>query len=329
MKILAFDVCDYEKMAFAKYEKELGLDITYTPKKLNSETKEMIRGYAGVTFLGHSPITRDVLETMKKYNVKYAAGRTIGFDNIDIESAKEFGIRVSNARYDPYNVADFTVMLMLMLMRRAKVSICGALVNDFSLDSLKGREMRNMTVGVVGTGRIGSLLIKNLSGFGCRILANDRYENEEIKDLVEYVDLDKIYEESDIITLHVPLTRENYHMINKDTISKMKDGVILINTARGALINCQDLINALENEKVGGAGIDTIEGEEGIVHVRIGTEIIDKRDLLYLKQFPNVIFTQHYAFFTEEAISDMVKSALYSLNYFNKGEKNPFEVCIK
>ena len=326
MKILAFSVCDYEEKAVKSFEKELGLDITYTDKELNSDTKEMVKGYDAVTFLGHSMLTRDVLETMSKYNVKYAAGRTIGFDNIDIKAAGEFGIKVSNAKYEPHNVADFAVMMMLMLMRKAKISICRALVNDFSLDSLRGREMRSMTVGVIGTGKIGSLLIKNLSGFGCRILAYDKFKNERIKDLAEYAELDKIYEECDIITLHVPLTDENYHMINEEAISKMKDGVLLINTARGPLIDCEALISALESEKVGGAGIDTVEGEEGVAHVRIGTEIIDKRDLLYLKQFPNVILTQHYGFFTEEATDDMVKSALYSLNYFDKGEENPFEI---
>lgn len=134
--------------------------------------------------------------------------------------------------------------------------------------------------------------------------------NPAIRDMAEYVDLDTIYREADIISLHVPMTEENYHMINKDSIAKMKDGVILINTARGALINSEDLIDALEKEKIGGAGIDTVEDEEGIVHVHVGTNIVEKRSLLYLKQFPNVVFTQHYAFFTEEASESMVRCGI-------------------
>ena len=326
MKILAFSVCDYEENAFARFEKEMQLDITYTTKELNQDTVDMAKGYDGVTFIGHSVVDRLVLEKLHSYGIKYVAARTIGYNNIDMDAAKELGIHVSNARYEPHNVADFTVMLMLMLVRKAKISICRALVNDFSLESMKGREMRSLTIGIIGTGRIGALTARNLSGFGCRILANDKYENTGIKDIVEYVDIDTLYKESDIITLHMPLTEENFHMINKDSMAKMKDGVILINTARGQLIDTEDLITALESGKVGGAGIDSVEGEEGVAHVCVGTRVIDKRTLLYLKQFPNVILTQHYGFFTDEATSDMVKSALVSLTCFGNGQENPYQV---
>lgn len=327
MRILAFSVADYEEAAFLRLEKQYGVEITCRKEELTEETMNLVSGeYDGVTFLGHSKITRKVLMKLKEEGICHIATRTIGFDHIDLEAAKELGIHVSNARYEPYNVADFTVMLMLMLMRKAKISICRALVNDFSLDSLKGREMRSMTVGIIGTGRIGALTIKNLSGFGCRILANDKRVNKSVEGLAEYVDIDTIYRECDIISLHMPITDENYHMINKETISKMKDGVILINTARGALIDSDDLVEGLESGKVGAAGIDSIEGEEGVAHVCIGTEIIDKRNLLYLKQFPNVILTQHYGFFTEEATSEMVRCAVVSLLYFYEGKENPYQV---
>lgn len=326
MKILAYSVCDYEEQAFLRLEKEMQLDITYTSKELDSHTVEMAKGYDGVTFLGHSVVNREVLTKLKEYGIQYIAARTIGFNNIDMDAAKELGIHVSNARYEPHNVADFTVMLMLMLLRKAKISVCRALVNDFSLESMKGREMRSMTVGIIGTGRIGTLTIKNLSGFGCRILANDRHIRKDLQGLVEFVDVDTIYKECDIISLHMPLTDENFHMIDDQAIAKMKDGVILINTARGPLIDTEALIAGLESGKIGGAGIDSVEGEEGVAHVCVGTKIIDRRTLLYLKQFPNVILTQHYGFFTDEATSDMVKSALVSLTCFGNGQENPYQI---
>lgn len=186
--------------------------------------------------------------------------------------------------------------------------------------------MRSLTVGVVGTGKIGSTVIKNLSGFGCRILACDKYRNPAVEELAEYVGLDTLYAESDIITLHTPLNDENYHMINEETIRKMKKGVILINTARGQLIDTESLIKALEEEHVGGAGIDTLEEEAGIMHVHVGTKIVDKRSLLYLKQFPNVLYTQHYAFFTKEATESMIRCGITSIQSGVRGEATLCEI---
>ena len=315
MKLIAYDVIE-----------ELGVELILEHRSLTPETLALAEGCEGVSVIGYSRVTRNILEGLKSMGIFQLSTRTVGFDHIDVKAAKELGIHVSNARYEPYNVADFTVMMMLILLRKAKISICRALVNDFSLDGLKGRELRSLTVGIIGTGRIGSTVIHNLSGFGCRILACDSYMNPAIRDMAEYVDLDTIYREADIISLHVPMTEENYHMINKDSIAKMKDGVILINTARGALINSEDLIDALEKEKIGGAGIDTVEDEEGIVHVHVGTNIVEKRSLLYLKQFPNVVFTQHYAFFTEEASESMVRCGIQSIYNGASGMENPFEI---
>ena len=326
MKIVAFDVADYEQSAFDHWKQAEDLELLCLPDRLNEKNAALARGAQGVSFLGHSKMTRPVMEALRAEGVAFLSTRTIGYDHIDLETAKELGLRVCNASYSPYNVADFTVMLMLMLLRKAKVSVIRALVNDFSLDDLQGREMHSLTVGVIGTGKIGCAVIRNLSGFGCRILCHSRSENPKLQGLAQYADLDTIYRESDIITLHLPLTESNYHMINRETIAKMKDGVLLINTARGALVDSEDLIKALESGKVGGAGIDTLEEEEGVCHVRVGTTILDKRTLLYLKQFPNVILTQHYAFFTKEAAQDMVDSSLQGLCAFARGEQNPREV---
>lgn len=326
MKVMAYEVKDYEINAFQFYAKELNMEIAYSSDTLTMENIDQTKGIAYVTISGMGKITAEILNVLKKNGVEFLAARCIGYNHIDLEAAKKVGIHISNAMYSPNNVADFAVMLMLMLIRKVKVSICRATVNDFSLVGMQGKEMHSLTVGVIGTGRIGATVIQNLSGFGCKILACDKYPSKQISALAKYVDQDTLYRESDIITLHMPLTNDNYHMIDKDSIAKMKDGVIIINTARGGLVNSQDLITALEEEKVGGAGIDTLEDEEGICHMDHNLEIINHRDLLYLKQFPNVILTQHYAFFTDQAVDDMVKSALYSFTYFINGESNPYEV---
>ncbi len=328
MKVISFETKEFEKTAFQAAQ-ALGLDIRHTPDTLTADNIGLAAGCQGVTTLGFSDLGPVSLKRLAELGVRYLATRTIGYNHIDLDTARNLGIRVSNARYDPYNVADFTVMIILMLLRKAKVSVCRALVNDFSLDGMLGREMHNLTVGVVGTGKIGRAVIQNLSGFGCRILAYDPYVRPDQVPLARFTDLDTLYRESDVITLHMPLTDENRHIIDKNAISRMKDGVLLVNTARGGLINTDDLIRALEEEKLGGAGIDTIEGEEGICHIDLRTRIVDRRNLFYLKQFPNVIFTQHYAFFTEEATAAMVRSALESLTLFRDGKPNPYEVCVK
>ncbi len=313
MKIYLYDVALFEQEIIERIKGESSDEILTSADHLTMETLEHAKGFDGVSVLGYSQINKEIMTKMKEYGINHISTRTIGYDHFQVEEAKKLGISMYHAYYSPNNVADFTTMLMLIMLRKAKISICRSLVNDFSLDGMMGREMRSLTIGVVGTGKIGATVIKNLSGFGCKIIAFDRYQSEEVKKLAEYVELEKLYQESDIITLHTPLTQENYHMINKETMMKMKKGVILINTARGGLIDTDDLIQGLEEEYIGGAGIDTIEEEEGIMHIHVGTKIVNKRRLMYLKQFPNVLYTQHYAFYTQEATESMVHCGLQSL----------------
>ncbi len=313
MKIYVYDMTDFEKDILEEVQSTSDDEITLTREHLSLDTLDLAKGYDGVSVLGYSKIDRELLEKMKEYNIMLVATRTIGYDHFDVAAAKELGIKMYNAYYSPNNVADFAVMMMLVMLRKAKISICRALVNDFSLDDMMGREMRSLTIGIIGTGKIGSTVIKNLSGFGCKIIAYDKFENPELEGLAEYVDLDTLYASSDMISLHVPLLEDNYHMINYETIHKMKPGVVLINTARGALINTEDLIRGLEEHYVGGAAVDTVEEEMGVMHVDVGTRIVNKRSLLYLKQFPNVLYTQHYGFFTEEAVNSMINCSIEAL----------------
>ncbi len=313
MKIYVFDTADFEIQTLEKLNKSTDSEIVIRRDSLTMDTVSEIYDGDAVSVLGYSRINRELLLELKALGINHISTRTIGFDHIDVASASELGMHVYNAYYQPSNVADFTVMMMLIMLRKAKISVCRALVNDFSLDGMQGRELRSMTVGIIGTGKIGATVIKDLSGFGCKIYAYSHHEREDLSGLCQYVDLETIYRECDIISLHIPLTDDNYHMIDRDALYRMKKGVILINTARGQLIDTEDLIAALEDEQVGGAGIDTLEEEAGIMHVDVGTRIVDNRSLLYLKQFPNVLYTQHYAFFTEEATTSMTTCGVTSL----------------
>ena len=328
MKIYVYNKLPFETQVLNLLANSTQDTITVSEDCLTLETLDRAKGFDGVSIVSYSKITSAELDKMKELGILYLSTRTIGFDHIDVQYAQKIGIHVFNAYYQPYNVADFAVMQMMNLMRKTKISICRALVNDFSLDGMQGREMRSMTIGVIGTGKIGSTVIQNLSGFGCKTLAYDLYQNAEVAQKASYVDLETLYKESDIITLHCPLTDKNYHMINAESIGKRKDGVLIINTARGQLIDTNALITALETGKVGGAALDTIEEEDGIMHVHVGTRILDehKRNVLYIKQFPNVIYTQHYGFFTQEATESMTRSGVTSIQKAFAGEKLKNEI---
>lgn len=328
MKIAAFDVQNFEDRYFTEAP-SYGHEISISRDKLTEENVSLVKGCTGVCILGYSKLDENLMETLAKAGVKYVATRTIGFNHIDLNAAKKFGIKVSNAHYSPYNVADFTVMLMLMLLRKAKISVMRALVNDFSLDEMIGRELRSLTVGIVGAGKIGKTVMQNLSGFGCKILCYDPFvDPSSLPANAESADLTELLQNSDVVSLHIPYTKENRHLLSRERIAMMKRGALLVNTARGELVDTDALIEAIESGQIGGAGIDTIENEEDVCHVDLRTHVVAKRDIFYLKQFPNVIYTPHQAFFTEEATSAMVKSSLESMRLFESDQSNPYEVKL-
>ena len=258
-----------------------------------------------MTYIGEG-----ILAACSERDIRYLATRTIGYNHIDLAAAKRLGIHVCSVTYDPNGVADFTIMMMLLCLRSYKQALWRDQVNDFSLNGLMGRELRDLTAGIVGTGRIGACVARELQGFGCRILGCNPHEKEEHRYLLIDVSLEKLYERSDIIPLHVPLTEKTRHMINRDSIAKMKDGVILINCSRGALMNAEDLIDAVESCKIGTLGLDVVENDEQIVHRDLRTDIFSDRDMAYLRQFKNVVHTPHVAFYTNEAVHSMVYGAV-------------------
>lgn len=307
MKIFAFSVREDEREAFARFSKETGAEVILSEETPSLENTELVTGCEGISVLGMGQIDRPLLAQYQKLGVRFVSTRTIGYNHIDLNAAKELGISVCNASYPPNGVADFTVMMILMCLRHYKQAMWRGQVNDFSLQGLQGRDLKDLTVGIMGTGRIGLQVLKNLSGFGCRMLAYDVRKNPEAEKLAEYADLETIYRECDIISLHMPLLPSTHHIINEESIAKMKDGVILINCARGGLTDINALVDGIESEKIGALGMDTVEGEEGIVHEDRRTDIISNRNWFYLHQFRNVIMTQHMAFYTREAVESMVR----------------------
>lgn len=310
MKLFAYEVRPDETAAFNRIEKELGVTIARTHKTLTPETLSLSAGCDAVTVLGHSQLNSAMLTLLKEAGITVLSTRTVGCNHIDLSAAKELGIRVCNTNYGGECVADYTVMMLLICLRNYKPALWRMQVNDYSLNGLQGRQVGSLTVGIVGTGRIGRQVMQNLSGFGCKFLCYDPFPHPEAAAMGPYVSLDEIWANCDVITFHTPLTKESFHMVNRETIAKMKPGVILINTARGELMDVEALIEGIENEKIGRLAMDVFDAEEGIYHENLRDRIIKNRSMAYLRQFPNVIMTPHIAFYTEEAVESMVQGGV-------------------
>ncbi|HIW13885.1 MAG: D-isomer specific 2-hydroxyacid dehydrogenase family protein [Acutalibacteraceae bacterium] len=326
MKLTVFEVRDDEKGFLQQAAKRVGVTLALSDQSLTDQTLSLIQGSEGVSILGDSRMDEKLLAKLKDKGVKALSTRTIGFNHIDLAAAHRVGVRVAHASYPPNGVADFTVMLMLLTLRNYKPAMWRQNVNDYSLMGLRGRELRSLTVGVMGTGSIGRTVLQNLSGFGCRLLAYDKYQDARVAGLARYVPLETLLRESDVISLHMPLTPETDHIIDRKALDKMKDGVVLINTARGALTDIYALTEGIETGKIGALGMDVLENEEGIYHNDLRTDIIKNRDMVYLRQFPNVVLTQHMAFYTEESVRSMADCGVETLFQMLSGEKCPLEL---
>ncbi|MDE7017661.1 MAG: lactate dehydrogenase [Lachnospiraceae bacterium] len=327
MRVTVYNCRNFdEKELFLKYEKELGIELVLCADAPDLENISLAKGSECVDIIT-SKITREMMKAFHENGVQYLTTRTIGYDHIDLEAAREFGIKVGNAPYGPNGVADYTVMLILMSIRKMKRILERTMIQDYTLAGVQGRELKDLTIGVIGTGRIGRTLIHNLSGFGCQMIAYDLHEQEEVKPYVEYVSLEELFAKSDVITLHTPLTDENYHLIDAKSIASMKDGVVIINTARGALIDSEALINAIESGKIGAAGLDVVENEFGLYYYDHKSDILNNRELAILRGFPNVTVSHHMAFYTDNCVETVVRDSLLSCKLFMEGKENPWEVA--
>lgn len=326
MKLFVYSYREFDEAEFfQKFAEEYHVELGICHDAPTMENAYLAEGYPYVSIIT-TKIDEELMNRFHALGVKMISTRTIGYDHIDLEAARKCGISVGNVMYSPECVADYTVMLMLMSIRKMKRIMQREEINDFSLPGIQGKEMPNFTVGVIGTGRIGRAVIRDISGFGCKIYAYDQYENDEVKKYAQYASLDEIYEKCDMITLHMPLTKENMHLIDEKAIQKMQDGVVLINTARGGLIDTKALIDGLESCKIGAAGLDVIEDEFGMYYFDRKADVLSKRDLYILRGFPNVIVTPHMAFYTDQAVSDMVKHSIESCMLHEAGKDDPCRV---
>lgn len=320
MKIFFYALREYDEQKYVeKFAGQYSFEYGFTSAYPSMDNVQLAKGYDAISIITN-PMYPEILKAFHDVGVRYISTRSIGYEHIDVDYAHSLGMRVSHVVYSPNSVANYTIMLILMACRNMPWIMKKADCQDYSLKGKVGKELSTSTVGVIGTGNIGRTVVKHLSGFGCRILAYSLYEDEEVKKYAEYVSLDELIKQSDIITLHVPGNAENTHLIDAAAFEKMKDGVIIVNTARGLIIDTQALIAALKSEKVGFAALDTFEGEAGLYYLNKETQRLDNDNMALLKSFPNVILSPHMAFYTEQAVSDMVENSIKGLLGLESGD---------
>lgn len=325
-KVFFYTLRPFDELGIAqKLAKQMGIEFGYSTEYPTLENAALAEGYDAVS-VTPCDMSAPMLQRFHDLGVKAVCCRSIGYDHVDLEKARELGMQVANVDYPPNGVANFAIMLMLMSLRRAGHILKRGEVQDYSLKGKIGRDISNCTVGVIGTGRIGRTVLQHLSGFGCRLLAYDLYPNEDVKKVAEYVPLDTLFAESDVITLHTNATEENHHLLNAAAFAKMKPGVTIINTARGKLIDSDALLAALESGQVGAAGLDVLENENGLYYYNRMGDVIPNPELAALRSMPNVILTDHTAFYTHEDVESMVRGVLESADAFAKGEPTRHDV---
>jgi D-specific alpha-keto acid dehydrogenase len=305
--------CDQDEAGvFRDLAPRLGVVPTITAAPASEANVELARGNRCISIGHKTDVTNSTLLAFSEAGVRYISTRSVGCNHVDVAYAKSVGICVETVAYSPDSVADYTLMLMLMVVRHAKSLIRRADVHDYRLGEVRGRELRDLTVGVIGTGRIGAAVIDRVRGFGCRTLAYDKRP----KTSAQYVSLGALLEQSDIVTLHTPLTAETHHLLDRRRIERMKPGAVIVNTGRGALLDTGALVSALEGGRLGGAALDVLEGEEGIFYADCSDRAIENQLLLRLRELPNVLISPHTAYYTDHALRDTVENSLVNCLHF-------------
>ncbi|RLK58786.1 D-isomer specific 2-hydroxyacid dehydrogenase family protein [Actinokineospora cianjurensis] len=314
--ITVYGCAQDEAALFRAVAPRLGVEPTITEAAVSGASVELAIGNRCVSVDHKTRIPNPVILALSRAGVVYVSTRSIGYDHIDVEYAASVGITVENVTYSPDGVADYTVMLMLMAVRNARATVRRVDVHDYRLTGARGKELRDLTIGVVGTGRIGSAVADRLRGFGCRIVAHDRFPT------ADRVPLDELLRLSDVVTLHTPLNADTHHLMDQCRIARMKQGAVLVNTGRGSLVDTEALVAALESGKLGGAALDVVEGEEGIFYADCRTRPIGNKALLRLHGLPNVLISPHTAYYTDRALGDMVENSLLNCVDFESGEQH-------
>ncbi|MEU6375174.1 D-isomer specific 2-hydroxyacid dehydrogenase family protein [Streptomyces sp. NPDC046909] len=311
-----------EAVLFRELAPGLGVRPTITTAPVSESNTELAAGSRCISVGHKTPISPATLRALGRAGVRYISTRSIGCNHIDVEYADSIGILVENVSYSPDSVADYTLMLMLMALRDAKSTVRRTDMHDYRLSEVRGRELRDLTVGVIGTGRIGAAVMDRLRGFGCRILAHDHRPVNLPGSAVEYVPLDELLRRSDLVTLHTPLTTATHHLLNRQRLARMKNDALIVNTGRGGLIDTEALVQELEIGKLGGAALDVVEGEEGVFYCDCRYKPLESKALLRLQELPNAVISPHTAYYTDHALRDAVENSLTNCLTFESRNQN-------
>ncbi len=326
-KIAFFDAKPYDKIQFDALKAQYDLEIKYFENKLNEDTAALAKGCEGVIAFVNDDINEEVINQLHDLGVSIIGMRCAGYNNINFKAAFNKVHIVRVPAYSPYAVAEHAVALLLTLNRKIHKAYNRTRDFNFSLNGLTGMDLYGKTVGVIGTGKIGQVFINICKGFGMKVIAYDPYPIPNAD--FEYVDFDQLCQLSDVISLHCPLTEQTHHILSKESFDQMKDGVIIINTSRGALIETESLLEALKSYKVGAAGLDVYEEEADLFFEDLSNIIIQDDVLARLVSLPNVIMTSHQAFLTQEALEQIAEITLNNLKSYFEGEPLPNEICYE
>ena len=331
MKIAFFDTKPYDKPSFDKYGEAQGISFKYFETKLNEDTVDLANGFDGVCVFVNDTVNAAVIDRLCEMGVKLVALRCAGFNNVDMKHAfgKVHVLRVP--AYSPYAVAEHTMAMLLTSIRRIHKAYIRTRDFNFSLSGMTGFDLHGKTVGIIGTGRIGRVFIDICRGFGMRVLAYDKFQYEGLDngDTVRYVSIEELFEGSDIISLHCPLTEETYHIIDEKAIGRCKRGVVILNTSRGALVDAEALLAGIKSRQVGAACLDVYEEESELFFEDFSGHILEDDVLARLISMPNVIVTSHQAFLTEEALSNIAETTVNNIVGFSRDGRCPNELCYR
>ncbi len=314
-----------ERPFFDEYAGAFGFEIRSAAAPPTVENAHLAEGCPYVNIIT-APTDRAIMERFRDAGVKYLVTRTIGYDHIDLAAAADCGIRVANTPYGPDGVAEYAIMLMLMCIRRMKSIQHRFAGQDYTLKGLLGGELSSMTVGVVGTGRIGTRLCQMLTGFGCRILAHSPHPNDRAAQYAEYVPMETLLAQADIISLHCAAAPGTAHMIGADAIDRMKPGAVIVNTARGALLDTDAVLQGLDTGRIGALGLDVVENEYDLFYYDRREDVLKNTKMYLLQSYPNVIVTHHMAFYTRQTVQTMVHDSLRGAAADRDGLENPWRV---
>lgn len=331
MKIAFFDTKPYDKPSFDKYGKEYGVEFKYFETKLNEDTVDLAHGFDGVCAFVNDTVNAKVIDKLCDMGIKTVALRCAGFNNVDMKHAfgKIHVLRVP--AYSPYAVAEHTMALLLTSIRRIHKAYIRTKDFNFSLSNLTGFDLHGKTVGVIGTGRIGRVFIDICRGFGMKVLAYDKFPAKGLDngDTIKYVELDELFKNSDIISLHCPLTEDTHHIIDENALEKCKRGVVILNTSRGALVDAEALLQGIKSRKVGAACLDVYEEESDLFFEDNSGHIMEDDTLARLISMPNVLVTSHQAFLTEEALENIAETTVKNIVQLFETNQCPNELCYR